>query len=130
MTYTGAWNTTPYGILKPKWPGSGAGIYGTYGGQYLGAAITVEGMPNYRDDFETQLGLGTFDATNLPPTWPNVVAGPYIHIKRSRFNSENDYEQFNTTSNPYKMYIADISEWVNGAADQDGIDMREGVEVE
>ena len=132
LTYTGAWNTTPYGILKPKWPGSGAGIYGTYGGQYLGAAITVEGMPNYKDDFRTQLGLGNgaFDPTNLPPTWPNVVAGPYIHIKRSRFNSENDYEQFNTASDPYKMYIADITEWVNGAADQDGIDIREGVEVE
>lgn len=132
LTYTGTWNTTPYGILKPKWPGSGAGIYGTYGGQYLGAAITVEGMPNYKDDFRTQLGLGNgaFDATNLPPTWPNTVAGPYIHIKRSRFNSENDYEQFNTASNPYKMYLADITEWINGAAAQDGIDQREGVEVE
>ncbi len=132
LTYTGSWNTTPYGILKPKWPGSGAGIYGTYGGQYLGAAITVEGMPHYKDDFVTQLGLGNgaFDPTNLPPTWPNVVAGPYVHIKRNNFNSENDYEQFNTSSNPYKMYLADITEWINGAADQDGIDTREGVEVE
>lgn len=133
LNFSGSWNTTPYGILKPKFPLSGGlnNGQGTYGDQYLGAASTkfpdrdlVQNMYLYPMDL-TNLNTG-----NLPPTWPTVVAGPYIHIKRSRFNSENNYEQFNTTSNPYHMYIADITEWVNGAADQDGIDTREGVEVE
>ena len=135
LTFSGYWNTTPYGILKPKFPLSGHldNGQGTYGDQYLGAGST--GLPNWDDRGTPMLtgysmDLTNFNSSNLPPTWPNVVAGPYIHIKRSRFNSENDYEQFNTVSNPYNMYIADITEWVNGAADQDGIDTREGVEVE
>ena len=134
LNFSGTWNTTPYGILKPKFPLSG-GLYngqGTYGDQYLGAASTADqGWWNHYPMFhEYSMDLTTFNTSNLPPTWPVVTAGPYIHIKRDRFNSENDYEQFNTASNPYKMYIADITEWVNGAADQDGIDTREGVEVE
>lgn len=145
LTFTGSWSTTPYGILKGKYPGSGAVMStgrdhpdspnyttwwnantGTYGGQYLGSPSCGEPGP-----YEWMAAGGVFypfrfdnlDTTDLPPSWPNVAAGPYIHISKSNFNSENDQEHFNN----YKMEIADITDWINGAAANAGVNLKEGV---